>query len=253
MDHINSFGKGLTPVKRPQSIVHRIGRMSSSISLPFGKKSAKTFTKNSKKDKKIKKKCTRKSTKIVKKEETTLTLAESSHSAALTSETVDEFGSLCHSDEDFSEGTMGGENLDQSTHHEEEDFFVALNQNEFLIECFMTNECSDQTFIVHFYAEDSPSLSYDIEEAILIRTMESGSNCQCRRVNSRLTPLFTAKLGIDPDQPTIVAIRNGVVVDRISDISPGCWELEKWISDTGILTQKPDNNSAFPSMNVHSC
>ena len=245
MAHIMSFGKGLTPVKRPQSIVHRIGRLSSTISLPFGKKCAKT-TNSKKDDKKVKKIHKSKS---VQRDETTEIRAGSS-STAVTAATVEEFGSVCHSDEDFSEGGLG-DNQEQSTSHEEEDFFVALNQNEFLIECFMTNECSDVTFIVHFYAEDS-ALSYDIEEAILIRSMEAGSNCQCRRVNSRLTPLFTAKLGVDPEQPTIVAIRNGIVVDRISDISPGCWELEKWVSDTGILTQKPDNH-AFPSMNVHSC
>lgn len=183
--------------------------------------------------------------------ETKKTLTESSSSDTLATYAVEEEHSACNSIEDFSEDASG-DNLEQSiSHGEEEDFFVSLDQNEFLIECFMSNEYSDITFIVHFYAEDS-ALSYDVEEIILIRSMEAGSNCQCRRINSRLAPLFTTKLGIDPEQPTIVAIRNGAVVDRISDISPGCWELEQWLSDNGILKQKSDNN-AFPNTNVHSC
>jgi len=117
----------------------------------------------------------------------------------------------------------------------EEDFFVSLDQNELLTECFMTNECSDTTFIVHFCADDS-NLTEDIEDVILIRAMEAGSNCQCRRVNSRSAPLFTAKLGIDPEQPTVVAIRNGNAIDRISNISlSACLELEKWIQLGSLL------------------
>jgi hypothetical protein len=244
-----SFCAFLTPPGRPQSIVHRFGRMKNNISLPFGKKSEKTTSpKKEKKEKKVKK--TRKS-KNVRRSETSKSPEKSTASVALTTSTIDELGSTCYSTEDFSERGALEEKLAISTDENEEEFFVALNQNEFLIERFMTNECSDVTFIVHFDAEDS-ALAEHIEDVVLIRSMEAASNCQCRRVNSRKTPLFTAKFGIDPEQPTIVAIRNGKVVDRITDISSGCWELENWLQETGILSHQTDRD-VFPNMNIHSC
>lgn len=234
-----TFIKCLSP-KRPQSIVHKIGRLSSSIALPFSHKTE--HKSNSEKSKKDNKKSVPKFYKN----------RESSSLVTLNSLTVKEFSSAYGSDDDFSVVSVDERSLGKSNKlNDEEDFFVDLDQNEFLMECFMTNECSDVTFLVHFHAEDS-ALSEHIEDIILIRTMEAGSNCQCRRVNSRLAPLFTAKLGIDPEQPTVVAIRNGSVIHRISDISSGCWELERWLVDTHILKQNPDRD-AFPSINIHSC
>ena len=134
----------------------------------------------------------------------------------------------------------------------EEDIFVPLDQNEFLVECFMTNEYSDVTFIVHFYNEES-AIGDSIEDCLLVRSEAAGSHCQLRRVNARHAPLFTKKLGIDTEQSTVLAIRNGAIISRISDISScGCWELEKWIADTGVL-EKKQNLSEFQSLNTLSC
>jgi hypothetical protein len=127
----------------------------------------------------------------------------------------------------------------------DEEIFQTLDQNEFLVECFLTNECSDVGFIVHFFNEDSSTISEKIEEQVIRLVRESSSKCQCIRIDARLAPLFTRKLGIDPGQPTVVAIRNGAVVDKASDFLPRSLrhELERWILETGILCQSDDDDS----------
>lgn len=221
-----------TPTK-PQSIVHKIGRVGSVMKLPFGKQRSQRKLKI-------------RLSKIAKDlfDESELT----EHTLDITEHEDSMHDSLGECSLQLEESTSPTVALNE----QDEGFFVPLNQNEFLIECFMTNECSDITFIVHFDAEES-ALSDSIEDVILIRSMEAGSHCQCRRVNARLAPLFTAKLGIDASQPTVLAIRNGTIISRISDISSsGCWELEKWIADTGVL-EKKKTSSEFLSLNTLSC
>jgi hypothetical protein len=118
-----------------------------------------------------------------------------------------------------------------------EEIFETLDQNQFLVECFMSNERSDITFLVHFFNEDS-ALSDEIEEHVSRLVLDSASRCQCRRVNASLAPLFTAKLGIDPEQPTLVSIQNGAVIDKLSNFSsPVRSEVEEWIKVNDILNQ----------------
>ncbi|CAJ1966351.1 unnamed protein product [Cylindrotheca closterium] len=227
---------------QPQSIVHKLGRMVS----PFAKQSSQRRLRLS-------------LTKLAKDVFDDSEMTEHTEESDLTERTHRTLEVTEHDDQSsndsFGECSVAFEEsiLDfVALNDKESDFFVPLNQNEFLVECFMTNECSDVTFIVHFYAADS-ALSEPIEDLILIRSMEAGSHCQCRRVNAELAPLFTKKLNIDPKQPTIVAIRNGAVISQISDISSsGCWELEKWIADTGILEQ-PKSASEFARLNTLSC
>jgi len=238
----------LSPPGKPKSIIHHIGQLGSKVHQigQMGSKVPSFFAKKEDKktkSKKEKKSRNSKSARNLRRLSNDTAPISAPCSARCNASFIDEIESICGSDEEDSAREIV---------ETEEDFFVSLDQNELLMECFMTNECSDTTFIVHFCAEDS-TLTEDIEDVILIRAMEAGSNCQCRRVNSRSAPLFTAKLGIDPEQPTIVAIRNGDTIDRISNISSSaCLELEKWISDTEVLTNKPEG-PMFPSMNTHSC
>jgi hypothetical protein len=132
----------------------------------------------------------------------------------------------------------------------DEEIFQTLDQNEFFVECFLTNECSDVGFIVHFFNEDS-TISVKIEELVTRLVRESSSKCRCLRVDARLAPLFTRKLGIDPEQPTVVAIRNGKLVDKASDFWPRTLRnvLERWILGSGILFQRErDNNDSFTNL-----
>lgn len=157
----------------------------------------------------------------------------------------------CSADEGFafdSEDEFFNESLHEASSHSriiqnnikdciEEELFETLDQNQFLIECFMSNERSDVTFLVHFFNEDS-AISDEIEEHVSRMVQDQASKCQCRRVNARLAPLFTAKLGIDPEQPTIVSILNGKVLAKLTDISSSvCFEIEEWIMENDILNQ----------------
>jgi hypothetical protein len=118
-----------------------------------------------------------------------------------------------------------------------EEIFETLDQNHFLIECFMSNERSDITFLVHFFNEDS-TISDEIEEHVSRLVRDSASRCQCRRVNARRAPLFTGKLGIDPEQPTLVSIQNGAVIEKLSNFSSSVRsEVEEWITVKDILNQ----------------
>ena len=221
------------PIK-PQSIVHQIGRMGSLVASPFVKSKSQKNLRAS-------------ISKVVK----SLSCSE------LTQLTAD----LTLNDESMSSEEIGESSLrscdllresPSPQHNYVDDFFVHLDQNEFLMECLLTNKYSDMTFIVHFYAEDS-QIAEAIEDCIVARSIEAGSQCQLRRVNAKLAPLFTKKLGIDAEQSTVVAIRNGSVISRISDISSSaCWELDKWLTNSGVL-EKKECSSEFLSLNTLSC
>jgi hypothetical protein len=105
--------------------------------------------------------------------------------------------------------------------------YRTINQIEFMVECLIanTNEC----FLVHFYVEDS-FVSENIDKKIK-QLAASPSRFHWLRINSRLAPLITAKLKIQKELPTVVTMKDGSVVRRISEFSsPDCWELGTWAS-----------------------
>lgn len=209
---------------RPQSIVHQLSRMGSKMAKPIKQRVASR----------------RRRTLQECKHGEDETLQESKRTVETPTQ-QEEYDSQ-------DEWSITSESKCSALHEEDEgegDFFVTLNQNELLIECFMANECSDVTFIVLFCAEEC-SLSEQLEDAVLARTVEYRSKCQCRRVASRTAPMLTKKLQIEAEKPTIVAVKNGCVVGRISDLSSSqCWEqVEQWLADSKILTRK-DSESDF--------
>eukprot|EP00526_Cylindrotheca_closterium_P019196 CAMPEP_0113636482 /NCGR_PEP_ID=MMETSP0017_2-20120614/19047_1 /TAXON_ID=2856 /ORGANISM="Cylindrotheca closterium" /LENGTH=220 /DNA_ID=CAMNT_0000547367 /DNA_START=24 /DNA_END=682 /DNA_ORIENTATION=- /assembly_acc=CAM_ASM_000147 len=212
-------------LQQPQSIVHHLSRMGSKMVVPFRKQQGRSAPRR-------RKRCSKHD------DEESLQQSQRTSASAPPTEPADSHDEWsATSDHDcYNDESVRQHSALHEEDEEDNDFFIPLDQNEFLIECFMANECSDVTFIVLFSAGRC-NLSEQLEDVILIRTMESGSNCQCRRVDSYKAPMFTKKLQIDLEQPTLVAIKNGSVVSRISNISPsGCWELEKWLTDTKILT-----------------
>ena len=132
---------------------------------------------------------------------------------------------------------------------EDNGLFETLDQNDFLTECFVTNGQSDVVFLVHFFNQET-SISEAVEDVLSIRVLETNSKCECRRINSKSAPLFTAKLQIDPEQPTIVAIKNGKVLSKVSDISSSqCTEVNHWLTRTRIL-QSPSTSEAFSGLST---
>jgi hypothetical protein len=222
--------------QQPQSIVHHLSRMGSKMAVPFRKQRSPLGHDDDEESLQLSKR----------------TSASTSRSEPedCVDESHDEWSvaSDCHNGSARQHCALHEEDEEV---RDESDVFVPLDQNEFLIECFMTNQCSDVTFIVLFSARKC-YLSDQLEEIVAIRPMASWSNCQCRRVDSRKAPMFTQKLQIDMEKPTFVAIKNGSVVGKMSNISPSGWELEKWLTDTKLLTKK-DSESDFQRLSTGSC
>ena len=151
------------------------------------------------------------------------------------------------------ESVEHGGSVDNSTISDEE-VFETLDQNGFLMECFMTNSNSDVGFILLFFFNDECTISDTIEKEVSkLILSQITSRCQCRRINSRQAPLFTAKLGVDPEHSaTLVAMRNGDVIDKLSTCTPdACSEVESWLLETGILGSRGDDNGdSFSSLSI---
>jgi hypothetical protein len=108
--------------------------------------------------------------------------------------------------------------------------YRTIDQNEFLKECIMNDNVS---FFVHFFVENSP-----VTEAIdkQMEQIRGQSLCRCLRIDARLAPLMTAKLRISNETPTVVALKNGSMVNRISDCwSNDCEDLQKWAFTIELL------------------
>jgi hypothetical protein len=103
--------------------------------------------------------------------------------------------------------------------------YRTINQIEFMMECLIAN--TNESFLVHFYFEDS-FVSENIDKQIE-QLAASPSRYRWLRINSRLAPLITAKLKIQKERPTVVAMKGGSVVSTISEFSsPDCRELGSW-------------------------
>lgn len=109
--------------------------------------------------------------------------------------------------------------------------YRTIDQNEFLIDCIMNEQGS---FFVHFVAEKSP-----LTEAIdkQMEQVRKQSLCRCLRIDAKLAPLMIAKLKINANTPTVVALKNGSLVSRISSFSSAdCKEVQKWAFTIELLS-----------------
>jgi hypothetical protein len=202
--------------QKPQSIIHHIGRLGFKLAKPLSNRKIANFYYSA----------------LSSLKSVPRLIATTDHGSTNGLSSVDEKRTCDSADESIQESFYGG-----VIGCIAEEIFETLDQNQFLIECFMWNERSDTTFLVHFFDQDS-TISSEIEEHVSRLVMDSASRCQCRRVNARLAPLFTAKLGIDPKQSTLVSIQNGVVTDKLSDFSSSVRsEVEEWIMVNGTLNQ----------------
>ena len=62
------------------------------------------------------------------------------------------------------------------------------------------------------------------------------SNSTFVRIDAKLAPFVTSKLRISNKQPAVIAMKNGLVVSRISDFSTAdCEELKIWASTIELL------------------
>jgi hypothetical protein len=97
--------------------------------------------------------------------------------------------------------------------------YRTINQSEFFMECMIN---SDGSAIVHFFDENNPT---SIELDMMLGEMaKKYTACKFFRIDSATTQFVRSKLMIT-SLPTVLAIRNKVVLDRTSSQS----HLEKWI------------------------
>jgi hypothetical protein len=105
--------------------------------------------------------------------------------------------------------------------------YRTINQNEFFLECMIKGEGSA---IIHFFDENS-SYSQELDE-ILEGMAQKFTACKFLRIDGAWTQFVASKLMITKF-PTILAIRNKVILDRLSDFdtmdffNEQC--LEEWI------------------------
>ncbi|CAJ1959714.1 unnamed protein product [Cylindrotheca closterium] len=241
---------------KPQSIVHHIGRLSSKITKPIS---------NRRKRMRMQRKLRGEGSMVSSQQSVTIS-SSSDNSSILAPESYRSSMEDCSlapsaavSDDNSSQGdyhTVDSDDfsffsdIDEDDVGEEEDdcLFETLDQNSFLTECFLTNGQSDVVFLVHFFNQET-SISNSIEDVLSLRVLESKSKCECRRINSKSAPLFTAKLQIDPEQPTIVAIKNGKVLSKVSDISSSqCTEVDQWLARTRILQSNVASDDTFSGL-----
>ena len=119
-----------------------------------------------------------------------------------------------------------------STQPDHEEYYETINQNDFMTDCMMnsTGEC----IFVHFFISDS-SISKTLDTHMQsLATMHINSTFV--RIDAKLAPFVTSKLQISDEQPAVIAMKNGSVVNRISDFtSADCEELMIWASTIELL------------------
>jgi hypothetical protein len=111
--------------------------------------------------------------------------------------------------------------------------YRTINQNEFFMECMINGE---GLAIVHFFDEDS-SEGKELDDHLEKMAMKF-AGCKFLRIDGAWTQFISAKLGITKF-PTIVAIRNKVMLDRLTDFdkkeSFSENDLEQWLLKTAPM------------------
>jgi hypothetical protein len=87
-----------------------------------------------------------------------------------------------------------------------------INQNEFFVECMINGEGTSS--VIHFFDKEN-NLCREVDE-ILEKMAKKFTTCKFLRIDSAWTQFISAKLGIE-NFPTLLAIRDKVILDRLSD------------------------------------
>jgi hypothetical protein len=112
--------------------------------------------------------------------------------------------------------------------------YQTIDQNEFMNDSFINGHGS--SLFVHFYVEGN-SISEAIDKQMEDRATSGQSHCKYMRVEARVAPLVTAKLNINAEHPTVVAMKNGELINKISDfMNQDCGELlNQWTVTIELL------------------
>mmetsp|Transcript_60593 Transcript_60593/g.84271 ORF Transcript_60593/g.84271 Transcript_60593/m.84271 type:complete len:231 (-) Transcript_60593:35-727(-) len=105
--------------------------------------------------------------------------------------------------------------------------YRTITMNEFFKECLIT-DCEGSA-VVHFFDENDPA-SIELDQT-LKRLGEKYTACKFLRIDGSGASFVCKKLSIDTF-PTVLAIRNKIVLDRLVDFTGTDSEFEKWVLDS---------------------
>lgn len=106
--------------------------------------------------------------------------------------------------------------------------YRTINQNEFFTECMINGE--NKSCVIHFFNSESEK-SNQVDDALEDISKMYGTFAKFLRIDGAWTQFISAKLGITKF-PTVIVIRNKVLVDRMvcADMeSIEEKEMERWV------------------------
>jgi hypothetical protein len=107
-----------------------------------------------------------------------------------------------------------------------------LNQNEFLSDVMI--DATSELVFVHFFLTQSP-ISETIDER-MEKLKHSKQNCRFIRVKASMAPYITSRLNVASDRPSVVALKNGKLINMMADFaSAECSELDDWMYTVELL------------------
>lgn len=107
-----------------------------------------------------------------------------------------------------------------------------LNQNDFLTDVMMA--MASEMVFVHFFIQNS-DISKSIDER-MDNLKLSHPNCSFVRIDASMAPYIARQLKIENGRPSVVAMKDGKLVNVISDfVTADCGELDDWIYTVELL------------------
>jgi hypothetical protein len=123
-----------------------------------------------------------------------------------------------------------------------------INQNEFFIECMING--TGTSSVVHFFDKEN-NLCREVDEA-LEKMAKKFTTCKFLRIDSAWTHFVSAKLGIEKF-PTVLAIRDKVILDRLSDFEEmDLFFPEEFLDEWLVRTFPVSNVRSVESMSFHN-
>jgi len=110
--------------------------------------------------------------------------------------------------------------------------YRSVSQNELLFDCMVSGE---ELLFIHFSIPDN-AISKAIDKQMKLLANSSVSGCRHMRICSVETPIARNKFQVKDNVPTIVAMRDGKVISRLSEFeSDNARELKEWASTIELL------------------
>jgi hypothetical protein len=127
---------------------------------------------------------------------------------------------------------------------DEQDSLSLQDDSEYLTICpdeFISERLSGGRYFVHFYVRGSP-VSKAIDTQMKGLSASFQSSCQYVRIDvteflAQFPPTDLFSVDVSGEQPTVVAMKNGQVINKISEFcSSDCEELRQWAATIELLS-----------------